>query len=824
MGPKRFLEEAEWVEILKAAPDGAFYGTLQEILASARLPPGTPARLDATCLAPTRSLGWATAEQCAIAWYNIGIAAVSLQDATPETALFAAECSRLVTDLAPSSADLSLRNHFIKLQALLILASSEETTSPEVCRRLLTETTRYLGATRENLGRIERPSWNLHLAPALSISVRILNHLVEKRRALGTLDAAISQAVELALDLVARVEPGPLRHLSSQVMTGLDPVIYLRRLGAWAELNLALESVGDQQTHAQRALAHMDAIRESRLELPEPLRWPVDLARTLALCHLGRFKEALAQLPDLPESAPVEFKRLRLEREGLCRLALGELDRARDALLQATYSEEEALHFWKARWFNTTPDEQPAIDLRGEDPLIMSQTQWRQLAAIGSETGDSVEVLRWATRASGFLVDSFLRERAAWVEAARRRLRGPLVIERGWETHGDWSSEIARDLEADSGLAPDVPFPEHPITVETRTDRDPLAQIGELLGSSGSSSALILVLVMEEKVLTLVARHHRDRVALSVALPLPDFGELFSRLEQWDHFYFKRLRHGLGSPAEQEEGMRRFDGVLRVAEGLWGPLLAELVEEGYNDLVFIADDLVADVPFHALRLPSSGLRLIDRARIVYAPSLFAAWRCSRRIPKPPDQRAGVALRSLVDPDLPSARKEPAELADLLAVQRYEVDPRAPDFWLTLREAELLHVVAHGRHNVLLPLNSLWMAGWIDLGITKLLAGLDLPRCEVVSNLVCEAAFPAIRRAPGMDLSSVFLIAGARSVLASTWVVNDDLASEFCLKFFQAWKAGRTASRAFQTALTDLRYEQPTLPDFHWAGFRLVGGA
>src|SRR5262249_49189516 len=146
------------------------------------------------------------------------------------------------------------------------------------------------------------------------------------------------------------------------------------------------------------------------------------------------------------------------------------------------------------------------------------------------------------------------------------------------------------------------------------------------------------------------------------------------------------------------------------------------------------------------------------------------------------------------------------------------------FWLALREAEVLHVVAHGRHNVLLPLNSLWMAGWVDLGILKLIAGLDLPRCEVVSNLVCEAAFPAIRRAPGIDLSTVFLSGGARSVLASTWVVSDELASEFCLAFFETWKRGSSASHAFQSALIDLRRMHPSLPEFYWAGFRLVGGS
>jgi CHAT domain-containing protein len=112
------------------------------------------------------------------------------------------------------------------------------------------------------------------------------------------------------------------------------------------------------------------------------------------------------------------------------------------------------------------------------------------------------------------------------------------------------------------------------------------------------------------------------------------------------------------------------------------------------------------------------------------------------------------------------------------------------------------------------------AGSLDLRVDELIAGLNLPQCELVSNIVCESALPSTLRAPGFDLSAVFLAAGARNVLASTWVVNDDLASKMAELFVERWVSGHAPSDAFQQALRRLRAEP--LPDVCWAGMRLVG--
>jgi CHAT domain-containing protein len=206
--------------------------------------------------------------------------------------------------------------------------------------------------------------------------------------------------------------------------------------------------------------------------------------------------------------------------------------------------------------------------------------------------------------------------------------------------------------------------------------------------------------------------------------------------------------------------------------------------------------------------------------VTYVPSLGALRACIGRTPLNESQRGGVALRSLIDSGADSADAD--AVATTLGTQLHKLAPIDASFWSDAAAAQVLHIVAHATHNARAPFDSLLGAGWLDLDVAELIAGLDLPQCEIVSNVVCESAFPSTLRAPGLDLAAVFLAAGARSVLASTWVVRDDLASELTQLFFQHWVSGHAPAEAFQQALKQLRTQEPTLPDVYWAGMRLVG--
>jgi CHAT domain-containing protein len=178
------------------------------------------------------------------------------------------------------------------------------------------------------------------------------------------------------------------------------------------------------------------------------------------------------------------------------------------------------------------------------------------------------------------------------------------------------------------------------------------------------------------------------------------------------------------------------------------------------------------------------------------------------------------MRSVIDGGLSSGLTEARQLASILNTNVSIVDARGTEFWEHLAEAEILHIVTHGEHNVLLPLDAALLIGESYLPLWAMLASLELPRCTVASNVVCETAFPAIRRAPGLDFASGLLAAGARNVLASTWVVRDDLASRFTCLFFEQWMKGIGPGAAYQSAFKKISAEVDF--EFSWISIRLVG--
>ena len=289
----------------------------------------------------------------------------------------------------------------------------------------------------------------------------------------------------------------------------------------------------------------------------------------------------------------------------------------------------------------------------------------------------------------------------------------------------------------------------------------------------------------------------------------------------WAQAYFNFLRHGVASPEFEAKAAAVFSRLMDEVKRNWGKLLRGLIDDGITQLVLVGDDLV-DIPLHAVATGSENERLIDRVPVTYVPSLGALHACISRKRFDESGRKGVALRSMINCDLDSAVTIADALAATLETKPCNMATGAASFWTDLAAAQVLHVDARTAHHARIPFDSVIGAGWLDLSIAELIAGLDLPHCEIVSNVSGESVFPSLLRAPGFDLATVFLAAGARSMLSSTWVVNEELASDMTQLFFQRWVSGSAPAEAFQQALIHLRAERPTVADFHWAGMRLVG--
>jgi CHAT domain-containing protein len=74
----------------------------------------------------------------------------------------------------------------------------------------------------------------------------------------------------------------------------------------------------------------------------------------------------------------------------------------------------------------------------------------------------------------------------------------------------------------------------------------------------------------------------------------------------------------------------------------------------------------------------------------------------------------------------------------------------------------------------------------------------------------------------IGLTRAFQYAGARSVLASLWKVEDESTAELMKRFYRYLKAGKTKDEALRLAQIDLirspNYSQPR----DWAAFELMG--
>ncbi len=93
--------------------------------------------------------------------------------------------------------------------------------------------------------------------------------------------------------------------------------------------------------------------------------------------------------------------------------------------------------------------------------------------------------------------------------------------------------------------------------------------------------------------------------------------------------------------------------------------------------------------------------------------------------------------------------------------------------------------------------------------------------ELLVLSACETAQGDKRSALG--LAGVAVQAGARSTLASLWLVNEDSTPELMRQFYQSLGAGKPPAEALHNAQLALRHNPNYASPFFWAGFVVAGG-
>ena len=240
------------------------------------------------------------------------------------------------------------------------------------------------------------------------------------------------------------------------------------------------------------------------------------------------------------------------------------------------------------------------------------------------------------------------------------------------------------------------------------------------------------------------------------------------------------------------------------------------------------------LPFAALRDPATGRILAEHAAIAYLPSAATLPVLRQGKPVGPMTARGVAFAPFPD-RLPSTEAEARAFRRAVPGATARLGRRAREAALrtALSEGQLVHVATHGVMNARNPMFSrvelarggddpaddgrLEVHELLDLRIGSPLVFLS--GCQTGLGGAWATAFDQ-----GEDyatLAQAFLYAGAGSVVATLWRIDDAGAAAFAERFYHHLRT-RSAPEALAAAQLDLRADARWRSPYYWAAYTLSG--
>jgi CHAT domain-containing protein len=285
---------------------------------------------------------------------------------------------------------------------------------------------------------------------------------------------------------------------------------------------------------------------------------------------------------------------------------------------------------------------------------------------------------------------------------------------------------------------------------------------------------------------------------------------------QWDRFTV--------SPAFVE---RHIAQLTRSTQQALGALYQELVApiegllaaipDAARQLVIVPHGLLHQIPFHALY---NGSRyLLDDYEITYAPSTTAFVRAGAA----PPQSGRALIVGVDDPLIPMVAQEIAAIGERLPHARL-LSGAAATVEAVREEAAgcaVLHLACHGLFRSDNPsFSSLRLGdGWLTAAE---IAQLDL-RGALVALSACESGRGRVYDGDEViGLARAFLVAGARTLLCSLWLVQDASTATLMAAWYAGLARGHGAAAALRQAQLAVREQFPH--PYYWAPFFMVGSS
>ena len=288
----------------------------------------------------------------------------------------------------------------------------------------------------------------------------------------------------------------------------------------------------------------------------------------------------------------------------------------------------------------------------------------------------------------------------------------------------------------------------------------------------------------------------------------------------------QRDLHVEGDPGAQPSGDERDTALRESLQQLYDGLIAPVRPYINTRLVYIsADGILNYLPFEALQ--NNGRYLLEDYAIAYAPSATVLKQCMDK-----ERHNRSSVLALGNPNLQNpafrlvnAEEEVQALSDLFqkadvltgdAANERAVKERAGQY-------DVLHIACHGELNLDDPmLSSLRLSpdgandGYLHAGEVF---DLDLTASLVVLS-ACNTGLGELHAGNElMGLTRSFLYAGAPSIVASLWTVDDRSTAYLMREFYKNLATMNKADALQQAKLATMRqYPNP----FHWAAFCLQG--
>jgi CHAT domain-containing protein len=306
--------------------------------------------------------------------------------------------------------------------------------------------------------------------------------------------------------------------------------------------------------------------------------------------------------------------------------------------------------------------------------------------------------------------------------------------------------------------------------------------------------------------------------------------ELYALIRQYREYVERGASQRLPWADDGSEGYRRDVAPLKqltqkLAAHLLGPIEAELTTS--RNLVLIPNDLLLYLPIHALTRaqPDGSAHFLAETHAI---STLTQLELVDLL-SPAQPVANAPLLALANPDgtLPGASREVRAVQRVRPAVTALEGPQATkaQFLSLVAQFPDLHLATHGILDLERPERSyLLMAGSEEtgqrLGIAEI-AGLSLRNGLAILS-ACETAVG--EQVPGaalITLAAAFSQAGAQTIVASLWKVNDAATRDFMVAFHRALPTtGRAA--AFQQAQLTVSGNPQTAHPYYWAAFILIG--